>query len=77
MDSEKIPEIDILRIIAILIVMILINIPYNYAYNIYVEFDVFTRFLINTIGVHVTMGSFVFLSAFGLYLQKNNRNIIF
>lgn len=75
MVSKKVPEIDILRVIAILIVMILIHIPHDYAYNIYIEIDAFTGFLINTLGIHVAMGSYVFLSGFGLYLQKSNRNI--
>ncbi len=55
--------------------MILIHIPHDYAYNIYIEIDAFTGFLINTLGIHVAMGSYVFLSGFGLYLQKSNRNI--
>lgn len=75
MADYKLPELDILRIVSILIVVILIHIPNDYAYSFYIELDQYTGFLLHTQGINVAMGSFVFLSGFGLYLNKNNRNI--
>ena len=75
MTDERLPELDILRIISILIVMILIHIPNDYAYSYYIELDSYSIFLFHTLGIEVAMGSFVFLSGFGLYLNKNNRKI--
>ena len=75
MKDERLPELDILRIISILIVMILIHIPNDYAYSYYIESEPYTIFLFHTLGIKVAMGSFVFLSGFGLYLNKNNRKI--
>ena len=53
----------------------MIHIPNNYAYSFYIELDAYTRFFLHTLGIDVALGSFVFLSGFGLYLQKNNREI--
>ncbi|MFX1390006.1 MAG: acyltransferase family protein [Promethearchaeota archaeon] len=75
MTDQKLPEIDILRIISILIVMIAIHIPISYAYNFYIELDQYGMFLVNNVGIFVSMGSFVFVSGFGLYLSPNNRKL--
>ena len=75
MSDDRLPELDILRIVSILIVVILIHIPNDYAYIFYIELNQYTGFLPHTLGIKVAMGSFVFLSGFGLYLNKNNRNI--
>ena len=75
MTNQKLPEIDMLRIISILIVVFLIHIPLSYAYNFYLDLDQFGVFLVNNVGIYVSMGSFVFVSGFGLYLNPNNRNI--
>lgn len=75
LSREKLPEIDILRIISILIIVLMIHIPNNYAYNFFIELDDYTGFLFHTLGVYVAIGSFTFISGFGLYLQSNNRNI--
>ncbi|MHA1966712.1 MAG: acyltransferase family protein [Candidatus Hodarchaeales archaeon] len=72
---EKLPEIDLLRTLAIIIVVLMIHIPNNYAYNFYIELDRFSGFFLHTLGIDVALGSFTFLSGFGLYLQKTNRNI--
>jgi len=64
-----------LRIVSILIVVLLIHIPLSYAYNFYLDLDQFGVFLVNNIGIYVSMGSFVFVSGFGLYLNPNNRHI--
>ena len=73
--KSKLAELDILRIISILIVVILIHIPNDYAYSFYMELDSYTGYLLHTSGIYVAMGSFAFISGFGLYLNKNNRNI--
>ena len=73
--QEKLPEIDILRIISIMIVVLMIHIPINYAYNFYVELSGHTGLLVHTLGIHVAMGSFAFISGFGLFLHSKNRNI--
>lgn len=75
MASQKLPEIDVLRIISILIVVLLIHIPQSYAYNFYLDFDQFEVFLVNNVGIYIAMGSFVFVSGFGLSLNPNNRNL--
>lgn len=75
MANQKLPEFDVLRIISILIVVILIHIPLNYAYCFYLDLDQFGVFLVNNVGIYVAMGSFVFVSGFGLYLNPNNRNL--
>jgi len=75
MTDERLTELDILRLISILIVVILIHIPNDYAYSYYIELEQYTIFLFHTLGIMVAMGSFVFLSGFGLYLNKNNRKI--
>ncbi|MFX0021797.1 MAG: acyltransferase family protein [Candidatus Hermodarchaeota archaeon] len=75
METKKLAELDILRIIAILIVVILIHIPNNYAYPFAMDYTPYQGFLLHTLGIHVAMGSLVFVSGFGLYLNKNNRNI--
>lgn len=75
MTKLKLPEIDVLRIVSILIVVLLIHIPLSYAYNFYPDLDQFGVFLVNNIGIFVSMGSFVFVSGFGLYLKPNNRYI--
>ncbi|MFX0139570.1 MAG: acyltransferase family protein [Candidatus Hodarchaeota archaeon] len=75
MTTQKLPEIDILRIISILIVIIAIHIPLSYAYNFYFDLDQYGVFLVNNVGIFVSMGSFVFVSGFGLYLNPNNRNL--
>ena len=62
-----------LRIISILIVVLLIHIPLSYAYNFYLDLDQYEVFLVNNIGIYVSMGSFVFVSGFGLFLNPNNR----
>ena len=64
-----------LRIISILIVVFLIHIPLSYAYNFYLDLDPYGAFIVNIIGINVAMGSFVFVSGFGLYLNPNNRNL--
>ena len=75
MPKQKLPEIDVLRIISILIVVFLIHIPLSYAYNFYLDLDQFEVFLVNNVGIFVSMGSFVFVSGFGLYLNHNNRSL--
>ena len=75
MTNHKFAEIDIIRIISILIVVILIHIPLSYAYNFYFDLTQFGVFLVNNVGIYVAMGSFVFVSGFGLYLNPNNRNL--
>ncbi len=75
MTNQKLPEIDLLRILSILIVIILIHIPLSYAYNFYLDLDQYGVFLVNNVGIYVSMGSFVFVSGFGLYLNPNNRNL--
>ncbi len=75
MTNQKLPEIDMLRIISILIVVFLIHIPLSYAYYFYLDLDQFSVFLVNNVGIYVSMGSFAFVSGFGLYLSPNNRRI--
>ncbi len=75
MEKNRLPELDILRIIAILIVVILIHIPNNYAYPFAMDYTPYQGFLLHTLGIHTAMGSLVFVSGFGLYLNKNNRRI--
>jgi peptidoglycan/LPS O-acetylase OafA/YrhL len=75
MTKDRLPEIDILRIVSILIVVLLIHVPQNYAYNFYLDLDLYGVFFINHIGIYVAMGSFVFVSGFGLYLNSNYRKI--
>ena len=75
MTNQKLPEIDIIRIISILIVVILIHIPLSYAFNFYLLLDQFGVFVVNNVGIYVAMGSFVFVSGFGLYLNPINRNL--
>ena len=75
MTNQKLPEIDMLRIISILIVVFLIHIPLSYAYYFYIDLNQFSVFLVNNVGIYVSMGSFVFVSGFGLYLNPNNRRI--
>ena len=75
MANQKLPEINVLRIISILIVVLLIHIPLSYAYNFYLDLDQYGVFLVNNVGIFVSMGSFAFVSGFGLYLNPNNRNI--
>lgn len=75
MTREKLAEFDILRTISILIVVILIHIPNNYAYPFYIDLSPYTGYLLHTLGIDVAMGSFAFLSGFSLYLKKDNRNI--
>jgi len=50
MTNQKLPEIDTLRIISILIVVFLIHIPLSYAYNFYFDLDQFEMFLVNNVG---------------------------
>ena len=64
-----------LRIISIFIVIFLIHIPLSYAYNFYLDLDPFGVFLVNNVGIYVAMGSFVFVSGFGLYINPNNRKL--
>ncbi|TFG02158.1 MAG: hypothetical protein EU542_05565 [Promethearchaeota archaeon] len=75
MVDNKLPHLDILRIVSILIVVVLIHIPNDYAYSFYIGLDPYIGFLLHTLGIDIAMGSFVFISGFGLYLNKNNRNI--
>ncbi|MFX1241937.1 MAG: acyltransferase family protein [Promethearchaeota archaeon] len=75
MERKKLPELDILRIIAILIVVVLIHIPNNYAYPFAMDYTPYQGFIFHTLGIYVAMGSLVFVSGFGLYLNKNNRSI--
>jgi peptidoglycan/LPS O-acetylase OafA/YrhL len=75
MTNQKLPELDMLRIVSILIVVIAIHIPLSYAYNFYNEYNQFGVFLVNNVGIYVAMGSFVFVSGFGLYLNPNNRKL--
>ncbi len=53
----------------------MILIPYNYAYNFYIELSAFMGFQLHTLGIYVALGSFTFISGFGLYLQRSNRSI--
>jgi len=73
--KSRLTELDILRIVSILIVVILIHIPNDYAYSFYMDLDPYIGYLLHTSGIYVAMGSFAFISGFGLYLNKNNRNI--
>jgi len=73
MTKPKLPEIDVLRIVSILIVVLLIHIPLSYAYYFYADLDQFGVFLVNNVGIFASMGSFVFVSGFGLYINPNNR----
>ena len=75
MSNQKLPEIDMLRILSILMVVVLIHIPLSYAYNFYLDLDQFGVFFVNNVGIYVSMGTFVFVSGFGLYLNPNNRNL--
>jgi peptidoglycan/LPS O-acetylase OafA/YrhL len=75
MESKKLPELDILRIISILIVVVLIHIPNNYAFPFTMDYTPYQGFIFHTLGIYVAMGSLVFVSGFGLYLNKNNRSI--
>ena len=58
-----------------MIVVLMIQIPNNYAYNFYIELDPYTGFFLHTLGMQVALGSFTFLSGTGLYLQRSNKNI--
>ncbi|MFW9785003.1 MAG: acyltransferase family protein [Candidatus Heimdallarchaeota archaeon] len=60
---------------SILIVVLLIHLPLSYAYNFYLDLDQYGVFLINNVGIYSAMGSFVFVSGFGLYLNPENRNL--
>ena len=71
MKEKKLPELDILRIISILIVVIVIHFPTAYTYPFFIHYSPYQGFLFHTMGIHVSMGSFVFVSGFGLYLNKN------
>jgi len=75
MINTRLSEIDMLRIVSILIVVIMIHMPLNYAYCFYDDLDRYGVFLVNNIGIYSAMGSFVFASGFGLYLNPNNREI--
>jgi len=75
MKKENLPELDILRIIACLIVIILIHIPNNYAYTFYIDLSQYTGYILHTLGISVAMGSFVFISGFSLYLSESNRKL--
>jgi peptidoglycan/LPS O-acetylase OafA/YrhL len=75
MKNEHRPELDILRIIACLIVIVLIHIPNNYAYPFYIELSQYTGYTLHTLGISVAMGSFVFLSGLSLYLSESNRKL--
>jgi peptidoglycan/LPS O-acetylase OafA/YrhL len=75
LEGKKLPELDILRIIAISIVVVLIHIPNNYAYPFPMDYTSYQGFIFHTLGIYVAMGSLVFVSGFGLYLNKNNRSI--
>jgi peptidoglycan/LPS O-acetylase OafA/YrhL len=72
---EKLVELDILRIISILIVVVIIHLPTNYGYNFYDELDDYTGYFLYTLGMYIALGSFAFLSGFGLFSQESNRNI--
>lgn len=73
--QQKLPEIDVLRIISIMIVVLMIHIPNNYAYNFYIELSQHTGLLVHSFAIYVAMGSFTFISGFGLFLRSKNRNI--
>ncbi|QEE17366.1 acyltransferase family protein [Promethearchaeum syntrophicum] len=75
MKNENRPELDILRIISCLIVIVLIHIPNNYAYTFYMDLSQYTGYLIHTLGISVAMGSFIFISGFSLYLSESNRKL--
>ncbi|RDE13905.1 MAG: hypothetical protein C4K48_07480, partial [Candidatus Thorarchaeota archaeon] len=75
MVGTRLVEIDMLRIVSILIVVIMIHVPLNYAYNFYNDLDQFGVFIVNNVGIYAAMGSFVFASGFGLYLNPSNREI--
>ncbi|MBY9012912.1 MAG: acyltransferase [Candidatus Lokiarchaeota archaeon] len=74
MTKKKLPELDILRIVSILIVIIFVHMK-DYGYSFYVEVNQYYIYFFNGLGIFVAMGSMVFLSGFGLFLNKDNRNI--
>ena len=74
MTQKKLPELDILRIVSILIVIIFVHLK-DYGYSFYMEVDLYYIYFFNGLGIYVAMGSMVFLSGFGLFLNKDNRNI--
>ncbi|WP_371805224.1 acyltransferase family protein [Candidatus Lokiarchaeum ossiferum] len=75
MKNTKFIELDILRIISCLIVVVLIHIPNNYGYTFYMDFSTYTGYLFHTLGINNSMSAFVFISGFSLFLSKNNRNL--
>ena len=64
--KARIVELDMLRILSCLIVVVMIHLPNNYAYNFYIELNSLTRFRLHTFGIYCAMGSFVFISGFNL-----------
>jgi peptidoglycan/LPS O-acetylase OafA/YrhL len=72
--KKKLPELDILRIVSILIVIIFVHLK-DYGYSFYMEVELYYIYFFNGLGIYVAMGSMVFLSGFGLFLNKDNRNI--
>ena len=69
MSKNQISELNLLRILSCLIVVMLIHIPNNYAYNYYIEIGGLARLRMHTFGIFVAMGSFVFISGFTLTLK--------
>ena len=74
MKREKLPELDILRIVSLLIVIVVIHLK-DYGHSFLYDLDLYGVFYFNGLGIFVAMGSFVFISGFGLYLNQNNRKI--
>jgi len=60
--------------VSILIVIIFVHLK-DYGYSFYVEVDLYGIYYFNGLGIYVAMGSMVFLSGFGLFLNKDNREI--
>ncbi len=74
-NRERLVGLDFLRIISILIVVVILHIPANYGFNFYNELDEYTGWFLYTFCTYIAMGSFTFLSGFGLFSQESNRNI--
>jgi peptidoglycan/LPS O-acetylase OafA/YrhL len=70
---KKFIELDILRIISCLIVVVIIHIPNNYAYPITIELSQYGIFMLHTLGIFTAMGSFVFISGFTLMIKKKSQ----
>ena len=74
MRKDRLPELDILRIVSISIVIIVIHLK-DYGRSFIYDLDQYGIFYFNALGIFVAMGSFAFLSGFGLFLNQQNRHI--